>query len=155
MEYLWLKLIHILSATILFGTGIGTASTFLFAHRTGNPHIIASTARYVVLADWMFTTSSGIIQPITGLWMMYLAGYALTSTWILGAIVGYLIAACCWFPVVYLQIKMRDIASNAAAKKSALPAQYYQYFKVWFWLGWPAFFTLMIVFYLMTFKPIG
>jgi uncharacterized membrane protein len=153
MLYLWLKLIHIISSTILFGTGIGTASNMFFAHRTRNVHLISETARYVVFADWAFTTTSGVVQPITGFWMVYLVGYPLTAFWIWGAIIGYLIAALCWFPVVYLQIKMRDLALDAKRQQTTLSPAYFIYFKYWFCLGWPAFIGLIVVFYLMTFKP--
>lgn len=151
--YLWLKFIHIVSSTILFGTGIGTACNLFLAHRTRDVYIIATTARYVVLADWIFTGTSGFIQPITGFWMVYLAGYSLTSLWILGSIVGYLIAAFCWFPVVYLQIKMRDFAVAAHQNNTSLSPTYFRYFRYWFCLGWPAFISLLVVFYLMTNKP--
>lgn len=153
MLYLWLKFIHILSSTILFGTGIGTACTMLYAHQTKNVAVIAATSRYVVLADWIFTGTSGFIQPLTGLWMVYLVGYTWTSLWILGSIIGYTIAACCWFPVVYLQIKMRDFAIEAEQNNTPLPSIYFRYFRYWFCLGWPAFISLIIVFYLMTSKP--
>lgn len=154
MEYLWLKYIHIVSSTILFGTGIGTACNMLLAHRTKETYIIATTAKYVVFADLIFTCTSGVIQPLTGLWMVYLAGFPWTLFWIWGSIVGYLIAAFCWFPVAYLQVKMRDLAIHAHQTKTPLPSQYYQYFRIWFCLGWPAFISLLIVFYLMTNKPI-
>ncbi len=153
MLYLWLKFIHVISSTILFGTGIGTACTMLYGHNTKNVKVIAATTRYVVLADWVFTGTSGFIQPITGLWMVYLVGYSWTSLWVMGSIIGYLIAACCWFPVVYLQIKMRNLATAADLNESPLPAAYYRYFKYWFYLGWPAFISLIVVFYLMTNKP--
>ncbi|MDR3503178.1 MAG: DUF2269 domain-containing protein [Legionella sp.] len=155
MLYFWLKFIHVLSSTILFGTGIGTACTMLYGHRTGNTQVIAATTRYVVLADWIFTGTSGFLQPLTGLWMVYLAGYAWSSLWVMGSIIGYAIAALCWFPVVYLQIKMRDFAVEAEENKTVLPPIYYRYFKYWFCLGWPAFISLIIVFYLMTNKPVG
>lgn len=155
MLYLWLKYIHILSSTILFGTGIGTACNMFMAHRTRDVYIIATTARYVVFADWIFTSTSGFIQPLTGFWMIYLADYSITSFWILGSIIGYLIAAFCWFPVVYFQIKMRDFAIHALHNKTELPKIYYRYFKYWFILGWPAFISLIGVFYLMAVKPIG
>jgi len=153
MLYLWLKFLHVISSTILFGTGIGTACTMLYAHRTGKIPIIASTARYVVLADWVFTGTSGFIQPITGFWMVALAGYSWTSLWIAGSIIGYLIAAFCWFPVVYLQLKIRDVSTEAEQTSSPLPPIYYRYFRYWFCLGWPAFISLIAVFYLMTNKP--
>lgn len=155
MFYFWLKLTHILSSTILFGTGLGTACIFLFAHHSRETAVIAATTRYVVLADWIFTGTSGFIQPITGLWMVYIAGFPLSGFWLWGALTGYTIAALCWFPVVYLQIKMRDLAARALESNTALTPQYFRYFNYWFYLGWPAFLSLMIVFYLMTFKPMS
>lgn len=152
MGYLWLKFIHIISSTILFGTGIGTACIMLYGHLTKNVQVIAATTRYVVLADWIFTGTSGLIQPITGFGMVYLVGYPWNSLWIIGSILGYIIAACCWFPVVYLQIKIRDFAKKAEATNTPLPPVYFRYFKYWFYLGWPAFISLIIVFYLMTSK---
>lgn len=153
MLYLFLKFAHIISSTILFGTGIGTAFTLLLAHRSKDVYIIAAATRYVVIADWLFTSTSGIIQPITGFWMVYLAQYPWSSPWIAWSIVGYLVAAFCWFPVLYLQIKMRDDAMHALHTQAQLPPRYFRYFRYWFCLGWPAFISLMIVFYLMTNKP--
>lgn len=151
--YLWLKFIHVVSSTILFGTGIGTACVMVYGHNTKKVNIIAAISRYVVFADWLFTTPSAIIQLVTGLVMVYLVGYSFAAFWIWGSIVGYFIAAFCWFPVVYLQIKMRNFAIQADETNAFLPEQYYRYYKIWFCLGWPAFISLLIVFYLMTNKP--
>ncbi len=152
--YLFIKFLHILSSTILFGTGIGTAAVMVYAHLTRNIATIAVVTEYVVLADWIFTGTTGFLQPITGFWLVYLARFPLTSFWLYASIIGYLIAACCWFPVVYLQIKMRDFAVEATKNKTPLPAIYFRYFKYWVILGWPAFISLIIVFYLMTNKPV-
>ncbi len=153
MLYLWLKFIHVISSTILFGTGIGTACNLFLAQKTKEVAIISATTRYVVTADWIFTGSSGFVQALTGLWMVFIAGYPLSTPWIMGSIIGYLIAAFCWFPVVYLQIKMRDLAQKAHDTQKPLPSQFHTYYRIWFWLGWPAFISLVIVFYLMTNKP--
>lgn len=154
MLYLDVKFIHILSSTILFGTGIGTAMNMFMANRSKDVYLIAKTARYVVWVDWIFTGTSGFVQPITGLWMVYLNSVPLTTLWVVGSIIGYLIAAFCWFPVVYFQIKMRDFAEESLKNKVPLPAIYYRYYRYWFILGWPAFISLMVVFYLMTNKPV-
>ncbi|KTD78397.1 DUF2269 family protein [Legionella waltersii] len=153
MAYLWLKLVHIISSTILFGTGLGTATVMLYGYYSNNISAMAIINRYVVIVDWIFTGTSGAIQPISGLLMVYIAGYPLGSLWILGSILGYLIAAICWFVVVYLQIKLRDLSMVAVQTDSELPEMYHVYFKWWFILGWPAFISLIVVFYLMVMKP--
>ena len=153
MPYLWLKFIHVISSTILFGTGIGTASVMLYGHYTRDVRNMAMINRYVVFADWIFTAPSALVQMVTGLAMVYLAGYSFKLFWIWGSIAGYVIAAVCWFPVVYLQIKMRDFAVQSELLNTELPQSYFRYFKYWFCLGWPAFISLVGVFYLMTNKP--
>jgi uncharacterized membrane protein len=154
MLYLFVKFIHVISSTILFGTGIGTACVMFYGHRTRDVKVIAAVSNYVVFADWVFTTPSAIIQFFTGIWLVLLAKYSFTSLWIMGSLVGYFIAAFCWFPVVYLQIKMRNFAMQATAANTKLPDKYFHYFNYWFWLGWPAFISLVMVFYLMTNKPV-
>jgi uncharacterized membrane protein len=153
MAYLWLKLIHVISSTILFGTGLGTATVMLYGYYCQNISAMAVINRYVVLVDWIFTGTSGFIQPISGLLLVYIAGYPLHSLWIIGSLIAYSIAAVCWFVVVYLQIKLRDLSELACQKNSELPEIYHVYFKWWFILGWPAFISLIVVFYLMVMKP--
>ena len=153
MLYLTLKTIHILSATILFGTGIGSAYYMLRAYLNGNTHNIALTSKHVVEADWLFTTTSGIIQPVTGVWIALLVGWSLTDKWIFISLVLYFFAGACWLPVVWLQYRMRDMAQIAQANETPLSPLYYRYMRIWFWLGWPAFISLVVVFFLMVFKP--
>ncbi|OAD18787.1 integral membrane protein [Candidatus Thiomargarita nelsonii] len=154
MLYLSLKTIHIISATVLFGTGAGSAYYMLRAHLSGNVQAIAVTTKHVVIADWLFTTTSGIIQPITGIWMAWLVGWPLTQKWILISFGLYFFAGACWLPVVWLQYRLRDMAEEAVANDSPLPPLYYRYMRIWFLLGWPAFISLVIVFFLMVFRPV-
>lgn len=155
MEFLWLKWLHILSATLLFGTGLGTAYYKWSADRSGDVRAIAMVMRRVVLADWLFTTTTIVIQPLTGLRMAQLAGYPLTSGWVAWSLALYVLAGACWLPVVWLQLRMRDMAIGAAAEGAALPARYHRYARIWFVLGIPAFAALVVVFYLMVFRPAG
>lgn len=151
--YVWLKWLHIVSSTVLFGTGLGIAFFFVRAQRTGNVAVIASVAREVVLADAVFTATAVIVQPVSGVALAHLAGYPVSSRWLLLSIVLYVLVGACWLPVVWLQVKMRELAVAAAATSSALPAEYQTLYRRWFALGWPAFSGVLAIFYLMVAKP--
>jgi len=151
--YLWVKWLHIVSSTVLFGTGFGIAFFFVRAQRTGNVAIIASVGRDVVLADAVFTAAAVVIQPASGIALALMAGYSLSSPWLLLSIAMYFFVGACWLPVVWLQIWMRDLAVAAAASSSPLPVEYKKYYRWWFALGWPAFIGVLYIFYLMVAKP--
>ncbi|RSZ58360.1 DUF2269 domain-containing protein [Massilia atriviolacea] len=153
MDYLIVKWLHILSSTFLFGTGIGSAFYMLFTSLSRDVRAIAVVSRHVVLADWIFTTTTIIVQPLTGLYMIHLAGFAWTSAWIVWSIGLYFFAGACWLPVVWMQLRMRDMAQVAARDSTELPPLYWRYLRWWVALGIPAFFALVIVFWLMVAKP--
>jgi uncharacterized membrane protein len=153
MEYVVVKWLHILSSTFLFGTGIGSAFYMLFTSLSRDVRATAVVVRHVVLADWLFTTPTIIIQPLTGFYLIHLAGYPLTSRWIMWTIALYLLAGACWLPVVWLQIRMRGFAQDAVKAGTELPPIYWRYLRYWVLLGIPAFLALVVVFYLMVAKP--
>jgi uncharacterized membrane protein len=116
---------------------------------------IAVVARMVVRADWLFTATSAVLQPLTGFWLMHLAALPLQTPWIKMSIFCYVLAILCWLPVVWLQIRLRDLASEAANRGQALPARYWMFFKWWVVLGVPAFLLFLALFWLMVAKPAG
>jgi uncharacterized membrane protein len=154
MTYLVVKWLHVLSSTLLFGTGLGSAYYMFCASRTRDARAAAVVVRYVVLADWIFTTTTIIVQPLTGLFLVHLAGIPLNSRWITGSFVLYFIAGGCWLPVVWIQIRMRTLAEAAARCDASLPESYWRLFRWWVALGIPAFMSLVIVFWLMIAKPV-
>lgn len=151
--YFTARWLHILSSTVLFGTGIGTAFQMVWAMRTGRVETVHSVASGVVMADWLFTTPAGILQPVTGLWLIHLAGHPWNAPWLLVAYGLYILAFLCWAPVAYLQIRIRDLAAKALAEHQPLPQKARQLYRIWFALGWPAFSALVVVFWLMVSKP--
>ena len=154
MEYLIFKWLHILSSTFLFGTGIGSAFYMLFTSFSRDVRAIAVVSRYVVLADWIFTSTTVVLQPLTGFYLIHLAGVPLHSRWIMWSLALYLVAGACWLPVVWMQIRMRDMAQAAARDNTELPALYWRYLRIWVALGIPAFVSLVAVFWLMVAKPV-
>jgi uncharacterized membrane protein len=153
MDYIVIKWLHIVSSTLLFGTGIGSAFYLLFATLGRDVRAIAVVSRLVVWADGLFTATTVVLQPLTGIYMAQLAGYPLSSTWISWSFILYGLALACWLPVVWLQIRLRDLARKAAQAGTELPPLYWRYFKIWVLLGIPAFFAFLAVFYLMVAKP--
>jgi uncharacterized membrane protein len=153
MLYDIVKTVHILSAAVLFGTGLGTAWFMWRADRTGEAAAIAATARNVVMADWLFTLPAVVVQPVSGIWLVDMAGYPPTATWLMWTYGLYLAAGACWLPVVWLQMRMRDIAAAAAADSPPLPALYRRHARTWGALGWPAFTAVILIVYLMVAKP--
>ncbi|HZX77723.1 DUF2269 domain-containing protein [Lysobacter sp.] len=153
MEYFVVKWLHILSSTLLFGTGIGTAFYLFFISRSDDVRTIAAVARLVVIADWCFTATSIVVQPVTGFYLARLMGIPLDAPWLAWSIGLFAVAAACWLPVVWLQMRMRDIAVAAARAGEPLPPSYRRNFRAWTALGFPALFSLLAVFYLMVAKP--
>lgn len=154
MEYIVVKWLHILSSTLLFGTGLGSAFYMFFASLTRDVRAIAVVVRYVVIADWLFTTPTIILQPLTGFYLLHLTGLPLQSKWIAISIGLYVLAGAAWLPVVWMQIRMRDMAAAAAAGDGVILALYWRYLRWWVALGIIAFVALVGVFYLMVAKPL-
>ena len=152
-SYLIAKTLHIISSTVLFGFGAGTAWYFWNAHLTRDPATIASVGQMVVRADWIFTGTSGLVQPASGLWLVHLTGYSPTAPWLVVTYCLYVLAFACWVPVVWLQIKAQRLAKTALERNERLGPDYERTMRLWFALGWPAFLGLTGVFWLMVAKP--
>lgn len=148
-----LKFLHILGAMVLFGTGLGIAFFMWMAHRTGDAAIIAHTARTVVLADFVFTATAVVVQPLTGALLMEFTGYPWSQKWVVLSLGLYGFAGLCWLPVVWIQIRLRKLSAEAARRGDPLPAAYHRLFRAWFVLGWPAFLAVLAILWLMIARP--
>ncbi|HEX5453393.1 MAG TPA: DUF2269 domain-containing protein [Stellaceae bacterium] len=148
-----LKFLHVIGAAVLLGTGAGIAFFMLMAHRTGRPEVVAAVARIVVVADFLFTATAVVAQPVTGVAMARLTGYPLGAGWLVLAIVLYAVAGLFWLPVVWMQMRMRDLAAEAARADLPLPRLYHLLFRTWFAFGFPAFAAVLAIFWLMIAQP--
>ncbi|WCK01249.1 DUF2269 family protein [Agrobacterium tumefaciens] len=148
-----LRLAHVIGATVLFGTGAGIAFFMVMARRTANPALIAHVAGTVVIADTIFTATAAIIQPVTGYLLARIIGWPLTEGWIALSLGLYVFTGIFWLPVVWIQIQLRNIARDCAATGQALPAQWFHLYRIWFACGFPAFFAVLGIIWLMLNKP--
>lgn len=153
MTYLIIKWLHILFSTLIFGTGIGSAFYLLVSVMRRDVALVAGVAGIVVWADWLFTATTAVLQPLTGVWLLHLGGIPWNTPWVVLSIMLYVIAIACWLPVVRLQIRMRNLARESAAGNAPLPPLFWQSFRLWVTLGIPAFFSFVAIFYLMVVKP--
>ncbi|HXV31524.1 MAG TPA: DUF2269 domain-containing protein [Sinorhizobium sp.] len=148
-----LRLLHVLGATVLFGTGAGIAFFMVMAERTRDPRIIAAVAGIVVIADTVFTATAVVLQPLTGYGLASIIGWPLEEGWIVLSLALYVFTGLFWLPVVWIQIRLRDLAKRAAAEATPLPAAFDWLYRIWFAFGFPAFFAVVAIFWLMLTKP--
>lgn len=153
MEYLIAKWIHVISSTLLFGTGVGSAFYLLMACITRDATFVSGVARLVVRADWLFTSTTAVLQPLTGIWMLTLSGYDPMAPWLKLSYLLYGVAIACWIPVVVIQYRMRNLAIRAKNEATELPPDFWAYFRWWVGLGFPALFSFLAIFWLMLAKP--
>lgn len=151
--YALLKTLHVVSAAVLLGTGAGIAFFMWMAHRSGEVATIAAVSRLVVKADAWFTAPAVVVQVVSGLVLARMAGFPLDATWIVASFALFVLVGACWLPVVWLQLRARDLAIEAARTSAPLPGSYYRLMRWWFALGWPAFAAVLAIVWLMVRKP--
>lgn len=153
MAYLVLKFLHVVGAIVILGTGAGIAFFMLMAHLSRDAAFVARTAGVVVVADMIFTASAVLAQPVTGYLLMRETGLSMANGWIIASLALYVVAGAFWLPVVWMQMRMRDLARAAANSNEALPAAYHRLFRWWFAFGFPGFGAVMTIVWLMIARP--
>lgn len=148
-----LRWLHVIGAAVLLGTGAGIAFFMVMAHRTRSPALIAHVAGTVVMADWIFTVTAVIAQPVTGVLLARAVGWPLSEPWIVLSLTLYVLTGAFWLPVVWIQHRLRDLARSAAARGEALPAAYHRLYRIWLACGIPAFIAVLAIVWLMVARP--
>ena len=151
--YLVLKYLHVLGAIVILGTGIGIAFFMVMAHRSGDAGHIARTAATVVVADGLFTATAVILQPVSGALLLYETHVPVAEGWVLASLALYGLAGAFWVPVVWMQVRIRDLAREAATSGQPLPARYHELYRLWFRFGFPGFGCVLAILWLMLAKP--
>lgn len=151
-SYFLLKMVHILSAVTVAGTGVGIAFFMFMANRSSNIAAIAVTARHVVLADWIFTAPAVVVQFVSGILLMMKLGYSFTSIWFLVVLALFIFIGICWIPVIFIQYKLKALADSSLTA-GVLDPNFKKLMRWWTALGVPAFAAILVIFWLMVFKP--
>ena len=152
--YFIVKTLHILGSTVLFGTGLGIAFFMFRSRYTEDLGKKLFAAQNTVFADYVFTFPAVFLQPITGVWLIWQGGYDWTEGWLVASYALFIFVGLCWLPVVWIQIRLKSLLLLAQRQNTNLPEQYHRLFRIWFILGWPAFLSVLALFYLMVAKPL-
>jgi uncharacterized membrane protein len=153
LAYLIVKFLHVVGAMVLFGTGVGIAFFMLMAHLSRDARLVAKIAGIVVLADFLFTATAIVAQPVTGYLLIRETGGSISEGWIIASLALYVIAGVFWLPVVWMQMRMHRLAEQAASAGAGLPAAYHRLFRWWFAFGFPGFGSVLAIIWLMVAKP--
>ncbi|CBL47222.1 Predicted integral membrane protein [gamma proteobacterium HdN1] len=151
-NYLLLKTIHIVSSTLLFGTGLGTFFFMIRATRSGNAEAVRVTAGTVVLADWIFTSPAVVVQFVTGVLLMQILSFPFNSAWFLLVIGLFCLVGALWLPVVWIQIQLHRMLRDLRPG-DPLPARFVRLVRLWELMGYPAFSMMVVIFAIMVYKP--
>ncbi len=152
MDPFLLKWVHIVSSTLLFGAALGSSIHYWLAHTTQEVRTIASVMRTVVAMDWWVVTTTGLIQPASGILLVQANGHSFSEPWLLVTYALYTIVSLIWFYVAWLQIRCRNMA-RAASTWDALPIEYHRSMQRWLWCAGTAFVLALVIFWLMVSKP--
>lgn len=147
MDYTILKMIHILSATIMIGTGLGSAFYLYITYKTAQFSTIKDVVKLVVLADLIFTTPSVIIQFITGI-LLANKLHLYQTDWFKIVLVISFVVLILWLVAVYIQYKLKKISQQNRITKT-----YTKLMQIWIYLGGISFVLAIYLYYLMIFKP--
>lgn len=158
MDHDFWKLVHVLSASVLFGSGMGIAFFAWFGYRramaVGEIDGLRAVLRLTVVADALFTAPAVLMQLASGVMLVRLNGWSLTSPWAMTVLAMFALVGALWLPVVWIQARMSQAANRAASIAHLGPA-FHNRFALWFVLGVPAFLAVVGIFWLMVAKPLS
>jgi uncharacterized membrane protein len=77
----------------------------------------------VVIADLLFTATAVVAQPVTGALLAWHMGSSLSESWIAASIALYIVTGDFWLPLVWMQMRLRDLVCEATAANKPLSAE--------------------------------
>lgn len=154
VNYLLLKLLHILGGIIFVGNIIVTAFWKIMADRTRDAGITAFAQRVVNLTDFLFTSLGAFTLLFTGLMMVHFFSEDLWSVpWVAWGMGLFLASGLLWAVVLFpVQVKQAWLA-RSFAEGGEIPDQYWRLGRIWIVFGVLATLLPLINVYLMVFKP--
>jgi uncharacterized membrane protein len=149
-----IKFIHVLAAAAMFGTWLGIAGFMLLAYRSGNPSVVALVAQFVVRIELFVVAAALALQPISGFPLAWVIGLTpLNEFWIDLALALYAALVAAWLVSLRIEIRLRNMARQAALGRGTLADDYPRLFRIWFALAAVILAAMVALILLMVWQP--
>ncbi|MDH4565781.1 DUF2269 domain-containing protein [Pseudomonas sp. BN414] len=152
--YFLFKTVHGLLAAVLLGAALAGLFFARRAWKEADPQQMAATFASLVRLECWLIASSAVLLPLSGLALAKVGGWPLGQRWLLWSVGIYLLAALCWLPLLWLQLRIRNLARQAFRDGTALAPQVASHVAARTWLAVIALVLLAVVYALMVIKPL-
>ena len=149
-----IKFVHVLAAAAMFGTWLGIASFMLLAYRSGNPSVVALVAQFVVRIELFIVAAAMALQPVSGFPLAWAIGLTpLNEFWIDLSLILYVAVVAVWLVSLRIEIRLRNMARQAALGRGTLADDYPRLFRIWFALAAFLVAAMVAIILLMVWQP--
>jgi uncharacterized membrane protein len=149
-----IKFLHVFAAAMTLGTWLCLAIFMLLAHRSRNTSVVALIAQFVVTVEKVVMIPAMLLQPLSGFPLASAIGLQpFGEFWILVSLVFFAAIVVCWVLAMRAEIRIRDLAREAALESEPLPKSYRRVFRMWGMLALPLLISMTCVFALMIWQP--
>jgi uncharacterized membrane protein len=149
-----IKFVHVLAAAAMFGTWLGIACFMLLAYRSGNPSVVALVAQFVVRIEVFVVAAAMVLQPVSGFPLAWAIGLTpLNELWIDVALILYVAVVAVWLVSLRIEIRLRNMARQAALGRGTLADDYPRLFRIWFALAAFLLAAMVAIILLMVWQP--
>ena len=149
-----IKFVHLLAAAAMFGTWLGIAGFMLLAYCSGNPSVVALVAQFVVRIELFVVAAAIALQPISGFPLAWAIGLTpLNEFWIDVSLVLYVAVVAVWLVSLRIEIRLRNMARQAALGRGTLADDYPRLFRIWFALAAFILAAMIAIILLMVWQP--
>lgn len=148
------KFVHVLAAAAMYGTWLGAACFMAMALRSANPSVAALVAQFSVRIELFVVAPALALQPIAGFPLAWAIGLSpLNEFWIVVSLVLYVAVVVLWIVALRIEIRVRDIAREAALERKPLSAAYPRLVRIWLALAGIIFVSFTALMLLMVWQP--
>jgi uncharacterized membrane protein len=149
-----IKFVHVLAAAAMFGTWLGILGFMLPAYRSRNPSVVALVAQFAVRIELFVVAAALVLQPVSGFPLAWAIGLTpLNEFWIVVSLVLYGLVVAVWLASLRIEIRLRNLARDAALNRVALAGDYPRLFRIWFALAAILLAAMVALILLMVWQP--